>query len=109
MRNAPDVLGWNPAKTYLRELAAAGVPVVPTTFLGPHEPYQDSVNIRGETALVFIDGRFSHAANKAALLAVGRPPTEKKLFAAETMAAAVPTTVEREIDVRAVQDQDDAY
>ena len=81
-----------PAKTYLRELAAAGVPGVPTTFLGPHEPY-----------------RFSHAANKAALLAVGRPPTEKKLFAAETMAAAVPTTVEREIGVGAVQDQDDAY
>ena len=92
MRNAPDVLAWNPAKTYLRELAAAGVPVVPTTFLGPHEPY-----------------RFSHAANKAALLAVGRPPTEKKLFAAETMAAAVPTTVEGEIGVGAVQEQDDAY
>lgn len=108
MCNAPDVLAWNTDKTYLRELAAAGV-AVPATFLGPHEPYRDSVDIRGETAVVFIDGRFSHAANKAALLAVGRPPTEEKLFAAETMAAAVPTTVEREIGVRAAQDQDDAY
>jgi hypothetical protein len=37
LRNSPDVLAWNTDKTYLRELAAAGVPVVPTTFLGPDD------------------------------------------------------------------------
>lgn len=106
--------------TYLRDLAIAGVPVVPTTFMTPDDemrllagdgdfvvkpsvsagsrdtarytvsdmaaaqdhvqrlldegrtvlvqPYQHSVDIRGETALVFVNGRFSHAANKAAVL-----------------------------------------
>ncbi|MGH3550230.1 MAG: ATP-grasp domain-containing protein [Pseudonocardiaceae bacterium] len=149
LRNGPDVLAWNTDKTYLGELAAAGVPVVPTTFLTPDDelrppagdgdfvvkpsvsagsrdtarytageaaaarnhaqrllnagrtvlvqPYQDSVDIRGETALMFVNGRFSHAARKAALLAVGRPPTPEKLFATETMAAAVPTSAEREV------------
>lgn len=33
--NGPEVLEWNTDKTYLRELAGAGVPVVPTTFLAP--------------------------------------------------------------------------
>jgi hypothetical protein len=61
------------------------------------QPYQDSFDIRGETALVFVNGRFSHAANKAALLAVGQPPIADKLFAIEKMAAAVPTTVERDL------------
>lgn len=31
--NPPDVLRWNARKTYLRELADAGVPVVPTRFV----------------------------------------------------------------------------
>lgn len=35
LRNGPDVVRWNSDKTYLAELAAAGVPVVPTTVLRP--------------------------------------------------------------------------
>lgn len=35
LRNHPDVLRWNTDKTYLTDLAAAGVPVVPTTVLRP--------------------------------------------------------------------------
>jgi hypothetical protein len=61
------------------------------------QPYQASVDVRGETALVFVNGRFSHAATKAALLAVGRPPTAEKLFAIEKTAAAVPTAAERDV------------
>lgn len=33
--NAPDVLRWNTDKTYLRDLAAAGLPVVDTAWLEP--------------------------------------------------------------------------
>ncbi|MBB5789020.1 ATP-grasp domain-containing protein [Jiangella mangrovi] len=33
--NPPAVVAWNTDKVYLRELAAAGVPVVPTTWLEP--------------------------------------------------------------------------
>ncbi len=149
MRNGPDVLAWNTDKTYLRELATAGVPVVPTMFLAPGDevrllpgdgelvvkpsvstgsrdtarystsetvaarhhaerllaagrtvlvqPYQNSVDTRGEIALLFVHGRFSHAANKAALLTVGRPPTSDKLFATEKLSAAVPTAAERDV------------
>jgi glutathione synthase/RimK-type ligase-like ATP-grasp enzyme len=35
LANPADVIAWNTDKTYLRELAAAGVPVVPTAWLEP--------------------------------------------------------------------------
>jgi hypothetical protein len=35
MVNSPATLRWNLDKRYLRELAAAGVPVVPTTWVEP--------------------------------------------------------------------------
>jgi glutathione synthase/RimK-type ligase-like ATP-grasp enzyme len=38
--NPFPILRWNTDKHYLRELARAGVPVVPTTFLEPGEPFQ---------------------------------------------------------------------
>lgn len=39
LANPADVLEWNTDKRYLAELAAAGVPVVPTTFVAPGERY----------------------------------------------------------------------
>jgi hypothetical protein len=118
--NPAGVVAWSSDKRYLRDLAAAGVPVVPTTWLEPgdaferplHEhvvkptvsagardtgrygpqddsaahvrrlldagravmvqPYLSGVDDAGETAVVHIDGAFSHAARKAAVLtAVG--------------------------------------
>jgi glutathione synthase/RimK-type ligase-like ATP-grasp enzyme len=42
--NPPGLLRWNARKTYLGELAAAGVPVVPTRFVGsPDGPDLDAV------------------------------------------------------------------
>lgn len=38
LRNGPDVVRWNSDKTYLTDLAAAGVPIVPTTVLQPGAP-----------------------------------------------------------------------
>lgn len=38
LANPAEVIAWNTDKTYLRELAAAGVPVVPTRWLEPGEP-----------------------------------------------------------------------
>ena len=35
LANPAEVVAWNTDKTYLRELAAAGLPVVPTAWLGP--------------------------------------------------------------------------
>jgi hypothetical protein len=39
LRNSAAILRWNTDKRYLGELAAAGAPVVPTTFVAPGEPY----------------------------------------------------------------------
>jgi glutathione synthase/RimK-type ligase-like ATP-grasp enzyme len=38
LANPADVVAWNTDKTYLRELAGAGVPVVPTAWLAPGAP-----------------------------------------------------------------------
>ena len=36
--NAPEVVAWNTDKRYLADLAAAGVPTVPSAFFAPGEP-----------------------------------------------------------------------
>jgi len=146
--NPPEVLRWNCDKHYLRELAAAALPVVPTSFaepgaepaatleafLGRHacqelvvkpavgagsrdtrrhartataqilahmrplldmgrsvmlQPYLEGVDRHGETAVIFIGGRFSHAICKAALLPRGAPATAG-LFAPERITARAP-------------------
>ena len=40
LANPADVVEWNTDKHYLRELAAAGVPVTPTTFVEPGDAYR---------------------------------------------------------------------
>jgi hypothetical protein len=118
--NPSEVLVWNTHKTYLRDLAATGVPTVPTAWgrstddlcraagsrawgrvvVKPSvsanaertvlldspdlidglsledrgrdgwmvQPYVDEVEGRGERSLIFLDGRFSHAAQRKAAL-----------------------------------------
>lgn len=125
--NPLSVVRWNTDKHYLADLAARGVPVVPTRFVEPGadpaqaledflaahrceefvvkpavgagsrdtrrharagaaeaiahlarlvdagrsamlQPYQHAVDTRGETALLYFGGEFSHAVRKAALL-----------------------------------------
>jgi hypothetical protein len=39
LANHPDVVAWNTDKSYLRKLEAAGIPIVPTTWIGPGEPF----------------------------------------------------------------------
>lgn len=53
------------------------------------QPYLESVDRDGETALMFIDGCFSHAIRKGALLPAGAPATGA-LFAAEDIRPRVP-------------------
>jgi glutathione synthase/RimK-type ligase-like ATP-grasp enzyme len=121
VENPPAVLRWNSDKVYLAELADAGVPIVPTSWVAPGQtlglplgevvlkpsvgagsmgagrfdtrrpgvvesarrhaqalhdagrmvlvqPYVADVDERGETALIYVDGAFSHAIGKAAML-----------------------------------------
>jgi O-ureido-D-serine cyclo-ligase len=53
------------------------------------QPYLESVDTQGETALMYIDGRFSHAIRKGALLPSGAPSTAG-LFAPEKIVARAP-------------------
>lgn len=38
LRNRPGLVRWNSDKAYLDDLRAAGVPVIETAFVGPHDP-----------------------------------------------------------------------
>ena len=134
LRNPLDVVEWNLDKHYLADLARAGVPITPTTFLEPGgelvppagdyvlkpavgagsrdaasygpeqadlarahvrrlhargtavlvQPLLASVAVDGEWPLVFLGGRYSHAASKRVRLP--RAGLVADLFAAETSA-----------------------
>ncbi|MBS0557673.1 MAG: hypothetical protein JSR27_09710 [Proteobacteria bacterium] len=57
------------------------------------QPYLDRVDAHGETALIFFDGKFSHAIRKGPLLRRGEGPT-RALFAAEHITPREPDTAE---------------
>jgi glutathione synthase/RimK-type ligase-like ATP-grasp enzyme len=65
------------------------------------QPYLESVDRDGETALVFIEGRFSHAVRKGPLLPAGGPATAG-LFAPETITPRVPGADELRVGERAI-------
>jgi glutathione synthase/RimK-type ligase-like ATP-grasp enzyme len=75
-RNTDEILA------HMQPLLAAGRSVM-------LQPYLESVDREGETALMFIDGRFSHAIRKGPLLPAGAPATSA-LFAAEDIGPRVP-------------------
>jgi glutathione synthase/RimK-type ligase-like ATP-grasp enzyme len=58
------------------------------------QPYLRAVDEDGETALVYFDGRFSHAIRKAPLLRRGEDAT-RALFAPERISARKPSDAER--------------
>jgi glutathione synthase/RimK-type ligase-like ATP-grasp enzyme len=150
--NPLPVVQWNTDKVYLQDLAAAGVPVVPTAFIAPGEPlrlpaggeyvvkpavsagsrstgrygpddadtarahaeallaagrtvmvqpYVASVDARGETALVYVDGAFSHALRKGPILPPGGTLITG-LFAPEQIEASTATAEERAVGAAAL-------
>ncbi|HSK95591.1 MAG TPA: hypothetical protein VK891_03160, partial [Euzebyales bacterium] len=150
--NPPAVLAWNSDKRYLTELAAAGVPTVPTAWFAPDEPvtmpaggsfvvkpavsagsqdtirysagdhaaartharrlqaqgravllqpYLARVDERGETALVYLADRFSHAIRKGPILRA-EPETVGGLFAREDIAMRTPSEIERAVAEQAL-------
>ncbi|MCW2538620.1 MAG: hypothetical protein JWN95_345 [Frankiales bacterium] len=60
------------------------------------QPYLDQIDQLGETALIFIDGEFSHAARKGRMLAegTGYAADGDALFLEEQLSAATPTEPE---------------
>ena len=155
LANPAEVVEWNTDKRYLAELADAGVPVVPTTWLAPGDawtpggtgecvikptvgagsvdsgrydladarhrrlaaehvgrlhaagravmvqPYPSAVDTHGETALLFLGGRFSHAVRKGPLLD-GPDVGVEGLYKAEDIAPRGPSPAELAAADRAV-------
>lgn len=147
--NSLPVMTWNTDKAYLRTLATAGIPIVPTLWIGTdsregrfdlpdgdlvvkpsissgaqhtsryrgadHEaarkhverllnegrdvmvqPYVSSVDTDGETGLIYLDGEFSHAIRKGALLRTPGIATDQ-LWAIEDISPRAPDEDERSI------------
>jgi glutathione synthase/RimK-type ligase-like ATP-grasp enzyme len=60
------------------------------------QPYVASVDTEGETALVYLGGRFSHAINKGTLLRAGAG-VEDRLWARQRMSITQPSDAQRSI------------
>ncbi|PZS20622.1 MAG: hypothetical protein DLM57_01040 [Pseudonocardiales bacterium] len=157
--NPAEVIAWNSDKSYLRDLADAGVPVVATVFLAPGvsaplpatgefvvkpsvgagsmgvgrfgsdtlpeaqahlatlhdagravlvQPYLPDVDTAGETALVYFEGRFSHAIGKGAMLParVANPldrPTAGALYLLENIEAREASPAELAVGAQVMQ------
>ncbi len=146
--NPADVVRWNSDKTYLRDLAAAGIGIVPTEWIEPGrpvplpvdgeyvlkpsvgagsrgagrfsagqdaaarahtaalhdagrvvllQPYLDDVDHVGETALIYVEGRYSHAVTKGAMLPEGvtHPVDGYELFVQERIRPTEASPAER--------------
>jgi hypothetical protein len=82
------------AVAHLERLAAAG-------RLAMVQPYLPAVDTYGETALLFLDGEFSHAIRKGPMLS--GPDTGKVgLYKEELITARVPSDAEREVADKAL-------
>ena len=153
--NHAAVVQWNTDKVYLGELAAAGVPTVPTAFAGPGsrvtfpdgmefvvkpsvgagsrgvgrftpdrvdaaaqhvsqlhaagrtvlvQPYLDAVDAAGETALIYVDGVFSHAVRKGPMLpdGVAHPVQGWELYIEEQISPRTPDDAELAVGAAAL-------
>lgn len=148
LANPAEVIAWNTDKTYLRDLGAAGVPVIETRWdvrtgdplPGQGEPdaewvvkpsvsagsrdtarwsdpadvhrhseqlvaagrtsmtqrYVPSVDTEGETATLFLGGRFSHAIRKAPLLLRGEGVNDER-DSREDITPRAPTATQLEV------------
>ncbi len=156
LANTAAVVAWNTDKRYLADLADAGVPVVPTTWITPGgppwspppvgryvvkpavgagsvdvgrydltspeerglavrhvsrllaagrvamlQPYLPAVDTVGETALVYLGGRFSHAVRKEALLD-GPDQGTSGLYRPEKISPRTPAPEELAVGARAL-------
>jgi hypothetical protein len=80
------------ARAHLERLLDAGRSVM-------LQPYLDQVDLHGETALIYLSGRFSHAIRKGPLLRPSAAPTDA-LFAEEHIMSRVPAPEELRVAER---------
>ncbi|WP_375481511.1 RimK family alpha-L-glutamate ligase [uncultured Jatrophihabitans sp.] len=96
-----DEAGLDAARTHVDRLRDGG-------YTALVQPYLADVDTRGETALVYVEGRFSHAARKGPMLAAGHAPftgddtPERALYKAEAIAAREPDAAELAVGEQAL-------
>jgi glutathione synthase/RimK-type ligase-like ATP-grasp enzyme len=90
-----DTLEARRANAHANRLLDAGKTVVV-------QPYMQQIEERGETALMYVGGEFSHAIVKGAMLAGDHGAEAGGLYLAETIASREPTPAELEIGRRAL-------
>lgn len=154
--NPAEVVAWNTDKSYLVDLAAAGLAVVPTTWIsdpssvelpaaGEHvlkpsvgagsldaarfalsepesraqaaahaqrllaagqtvmvQPFAESIEESGETGVILIEGKLSHAIRKGAMLAPEASEQVDRPFLEETIEARAPSEAEIDLAYAAV-------
>jgi glutathione synthase/RimK-type ligase-like ATP-grasp enzyme len=154
--NPAEIVAWNTDKHYLDDLAAAGVPAVPTTWITSSDasdlptegefvikpsigagsidaerydlgdapsrelatnhvrrltdagrtvmlqPFAHAIDELGETAVILIDGRFSHAVRKGAMLGNSDVGAVDDLYRDETITPSTATDDQIELAMRAV-------
>lgn len=154
--NPPHVIDWNTDKRYLADLAAAGVPVVPTNWISGGDsvdlptagkyvikpsvgagsldvdryelgdpqararatahaerllaagqtvmvqPFASAIEDAGETGVILVDGRFSHAIRKSVVIGATTPHGVDDLYKEETITARSPSAAEIELAHAAV-------
>lgn len=66
------------------------------------QPYLEGVDEQGETALIYLGGKYSHTVRKTALLRPGMTPGDA-LYLEEDLRPATPTTSERRVADRALR------
>jgi glutathione synthase/RimK-type ligase-like ATP-grasp enzyme len=66
------------------------------------QPYLTEIDEIGETSLVYLDGRFSHAVNRRALLSGPYDPSDHSVYVEEELSAAEATPEERELADRSL-------
>lgn len=66
------------------------------------QPYLNKVDVLGETALMYVEGQFSHAIRKGPLLKKKEAPTTE-LFAKEAITARVPDAAELRVGAQVLQ------
>jgi hypothetical protein len=93
LRNAPELVRWNSDKRYLGDLAAAGVPVVPTEYVEPGAPVPA---LAGEVAVKPTvsaggrdTGRFSEATHADARALIERITAEGRTAMVQPYLASV--------------------
>lgn len=82
LANGADVVAWNTDKTYLRRLAEAGIPIVPTQWLVPGDSFvppahafvvKPTVSAGARDTAAYEAGATEATAHVQALLGAGRP------------------------------------